>query len=72
MTQRRRGQQQARPGAAKKVRAISLNLSALPIFAPNLFAQLATPKKRIQNDDEQDYPASGRHDRKEQAASPSH
>jgi hypothetical protein len=52
--------------------AVSSTLSALPILAPELFGQIAYSKNRIQNYREQDYPASGRHDREDQAASPRH
>jgi hypothetical protein len=44
----------------------------LPILASELFGQIACSKNRIQNYCEQDYPASGRHDREDQAASPRH
>jgi hypothetical protein len=44
----------------------------LPILASELFGQIACSKNRIQNYCEQDYPASGRHDREDQAALPRH
>jgi hypothetical protein len=52
--------------------AISSTLSALPILAPDLFGEVASGKNRTQNYCKQDYPASGRHDREDQAASPRH
>jgi hypothetical protein len=54
------------------VEAISSTLTALPILAPDLFGEGASRKNRIQNYCEQDYPASCRHDREDQAASPRH
>jgi hypothetical protein len=52
--------------------AISSTLGALPILAPDLFGEVASGKNRTQNYCKQDCPASGRHDREDQAASPRH
>jgi hypothetical protein len=54
------------------VGAILLTLSVLLILAPDLLGELARGKDRIQNYCEQDYPASGCQDRKDQAASSRH
>src|SRR3954452_2332140 len=53
-------------------RRLSVILNALPILDPELFVDLVCGKNRIQNKCEQNYPASGRHDREHPDASPGH
>src|SRR5258706_15650877 len=57
---------------SRTARAPLSGLSALSILVSGLFGEWASGKDRTQNYCEQDYPASGRHDREDQAASPRH